>query len=813
MYLRACLLILTMSICSILLNAQDKSTKLPPQHHAPNREFNMLNIDLNLHFDLLNKKLLGEATETLIPLRMNYDSLHLDAVGMKIINIEMNGQDLPYKYDGKKLTVALGKSYNIDDTLTYVINYTTVPKSGVYFILPDSSYPNRTPQIWSQSEMEDARYWFPCHDYPDDFITSSVTATVPEDWTVISNGHLDSVDDDPVAKQKTFYWVEDKPHVIYLISIVAGKYSEIKSNFGGIPVDYYVPADQVENAKQNFSSTPDILKFYSDVTGQIYPWNKLSLSTVSDFTFGGMENVSAITLTEGTLHDKFSEPQVSSVSLVAHETAHQWFGDLLTCRTWSQAWLNEGFATFFEALYTQHAYGEDEFDYEMRRDHMAVIHADNQERKPTVYNRYNYPVDVFSTYIYPRGASILNMMRGMLGDSLFFKSIRHYVQKFKHENVDTHNFKNAVQEATGYNLEWFFNEWLYKAGHPVFDVSYKYNETNHKLLLTVKQTQKIDSLTPVYKMPVDIYIVTPSEKITKKIWVDSLQNTFTFNVSEKPLMVNFDENNLLLKEMKFDKSKEELEYQLKNDPNVAGRIWAAEQLTSLKNTQAAQALIYAMKNDSFHGVREACAGYLSNFTPDSKIKEALFSALNDKDLRVVDAAIRTLGKYSGDDVFDKLNSLYAGSKNYFVKAAVVSSIASIDSVKAQPIIDSALVTNSYQNIIKEAGLRALIKINPKKAFSTALDFARYGQPDGLRATAIGLIARLDTSKIDALNLLKKYAADPYIWVRMQAVAGIGKIGTVKDIPFLEDRDKQETDGRIIKAIDEAVDSIMNKGNS
>ena len=811
MNLRYGLFFLLFLTCSIVLNAQVNKNTLPPEQHAPNREFNMLNISLNLHFDLIEKKLSGEATETLVPLRMNYDSLHLDAVDMKILLIEMNGKDLRYKYDGKELTVALGKYYNIHDTLTLVINYITIPKSGVYFILPDSSYPNRTPQIWSQSEMEDARYWFPCHDYPDDFLTSSVTATVPEDWTVISNGYLKKVDDDPAAKQKTFYWVEDKPHVIYLISIVAGKYSEIKSKFGEIPVNYYVPADQIQNAKENFSSTPDILKFYSDVTGQIYPWNKLSLTTVSDFTFGGMENVSAITLTDGTLHNKFAEPQVSSVNLVAHETAHQWFGDFLTCRNWSNAWLNEGFATFFEALYTRHAYGKDEFNYEMRQKQKAVINADNQKRIPTVYNRYNYPVELFSTYIYPRGAAILNMMRGILGDSLFFKSIRHYVQKFKHQNVDTHNFKNAIEEATGENLYWFFDEWLYKAGHPKFDVSYKYNA--HKLLLIVKQTQKVDSLTPVFRMPVDIYIVTPAQKLNKKIWVDSLENSYSFDIPEKPLMVNFDKNNLLLKELKFDKSEDELIYQLKNDPNLDGRIQAAGQLSKLKNESAVQSLMDAMNDDSFYGVRQECAAYLSNFTPDNKIKKALISALKDHDLRVVEAAIMTLGKYKEDDVFEKLQELYTNNKNYFVKAAVVSSIASIDSAKAQPIINNALNSNSYNNILMEAGLRTLAKINPEKAFNTALKFSKYGQPNILRLTATHMVVQLDTSKSNVLNLLKKYAADPLIWVRMQAVEDIGKMGSLSDIAFLKKRKGLEVDGRIIDAIDEAINTIMNKGNS
>ncbi|MCL4540372.1 MAG: M1 family metallopeptidase, partial [Bacteroidetes bacterium] len=323
--------------------------------------------------------------------------------------------------------------------------------------------------------MEDARYWFPCHDYPDDFMTSSVTATVPENWVVISNGLLEKVTTDRKDKTKTFHWVESKTHVIYLISIVAGEFSVVRDHYGNIPIYYYVAPEYAKYAKLDFSHTPDILRFYSDVTHYPYPWQKLALSAVSDFTFGGMENVSAITLTDQTMHGIDAEPQVSTTDLVSHETAHQWFGDLLTCRSWANAWLNEGFATYFEALYGEHAFGEDHFNYEMYRDHEEVVGADKMERRPTVYNRYYSTVDLFGPDIYQRGASILHMLRGIVGKDLFFKAIQHYVHEFQHQNVDSHDFIDAVEEATGYDLGWFFNEWLYKGGHPIFDVSYSYD--------------------------------------------------------------------------------------------------------------------------------------------------------------------------------------------------------------------------------------------------------------------------------------------------------------------------------------------------
>ncbi|MFZ1081597.1 MAG: M1 family aminopeptidase [Candidatus Kryptoniota bacterium] len=787
----------------LTVSAQEK---LPPIHHAPDREFHAINIDLSLKFDLQKKEVFGTAVEKIVPLRVNLDTVHLDAVDMTINKVSMSGRSLGYNYDGKTLSIGLSKSYGLDDTLTYTITYSTFPKKGIFFVEADSAYPDRAPQVWSQSEMEDARYWFPCHDYPDDFLTSSVTATVPEDWTVVSNGVMEKETTARKDSTKTFKWVESKPHVIYLISIVAGKYSIVDDHYGKVPIYYYVAPEYAKYAKENFSHTPDILKFYSDATGYEYPWQKLALSTVTDFTFGGMENVSAITLTDNTMHNPDAEPQESSTDLVSHETAHQWFGDLLTCRSWSNAWLNEGFATYFEALYGEHAFGEDHFNYEMYHDHQEVVGSDNVERRPTVYNRYYNSVDLFGIYIYPRGASILHMLRGIVGKELFFKAIQHYVHKSEHQNVDSHDFANAVREATGYNLNWFFDEWLYKGGHPVFNVNYDCNDSLHSLVLHVAQTQKVDSMTPVYRMPVDIYIVTPSQKMTKTVWVDSLSNTYTFDVAEKPLMVNFDEDDYLLKELNFKKSVDELSYQLKNDPDVVGRVWAADELSDQTTNGAEDALIDGLKGDSFWGVRMTCAQALSNFD-DKKVEEALKEAIGDSDARIQDEAIKGLAKYKDAALAPLLEQLYNSQKNYFVRAAAVKALASIEGEKATPILEDALTQDSFEQVIKIAALNSLVMIDSAKAYDEAVEFTKYGEPQPLRLQGMNEMVRLKPKSEETVNLLKKYLDDPYIWTRMVAINSLGRVGDKSIVPLLQDREKAETDGRLQQAARRAIESI------
>ncbi len=792
-----------------------EQSKVPPIHHAPDREFHMVNVGLNFRFDMKKKEVFGKAVETIVPLRVDYDTVHLEAIGMTIDKVTMAGKSLSYKYDGKVLSIGLGKDYGLEDTITYTVVYSTIPKKGIFFVEPDKAYPKRIPEVWSQSEMEDARYWFPCHDYPDDFMSSSVAAAVPEDWVVVSNGILKKVTTNRADKTKTFDWVESQPHVIYLISIVAGKFDVLHAHYGDIPIYYYVPPYDAADAKMDFAHTPDILKFFSHVTGYQYPWKKLALSAVADFTFGGMENVSAITLTDNTMHGRDADPQVSTTNLVSHETAHQWFGDLLTCKTWSNAWLNEGFATYFEALYGRHAFGEDHFRYEMYHNHEQVTGADKRERRPTVYDRYFSTVDLFGTYIYQRGASILYMLRGIVGRQLFFKAIRHYVQEFKHRNVDSHDFANAVREATGYNLSWFFDEWLYKGGHPDFGVNYKYDENTHQLELHVAQTQKVDSITPVYKMPVDIYIVTPTEKITKKIWVDSLTNNYTFGLAEKPLMVNFDESDFILKELNFKKSTDELAYQLNNDPNVVGRIWAADQLAKESDRTALDALVRGVKEQKFWGVRMECATLLSDFKQDAA-RNALVGALQDKDPRVVVAAMDGLGKFSKASSGEEsrtaglLRQLYEKSNNSFVRAAAVRALAAAEGKNALPVIEAALGQDSYEQVIRRAGLSALATVDSSRAYDEAVKFSRYGEPHPLRLEGIQEMASLGAKRLQTLDLLKSYVSDPYIWARMVAVYSLGRIGKAGVIPLLREREQIENDGRLKGAIRHAISMIESR---
>ncbi len=515
-------------------------------------------------------------------------------------------------------------------------------------------------------------------------------------------------------------------------------------------------------------------------------------------------------MTDATLHDEYAEPQISSVPLIAHETAHQWFGDLLTTRNWANSWLNEGFATYFEALYQEHAFGKQEFEYEMYNNHKQVIAADNVRRQPTVWRHYARPVDVFTTYIYPRGASMLNMLRFFLGDTLFDRAIRLYVKEYKYRNVDTHDFAQAITEATGYNMNWFFREWLYKGGHPDFNVSYSYHPGSETVKMRVEQIQTVDSLTPVYKMPVDIQIVTPLSTYLKRVWLDSLSNTYLFHVNGKPLMLNFDQGHWLLDQVYFSKSAAMLKYQLMHDADVVGRIRAAEELERDYKDTAETALASSLKDDDFWAVRQECATLLGKYRND-EAKTSLLAAVNDKDPRVQTAAIEALGEFKNDKAIARLMwGIFYNRTNYFVRAAAINAISEVDPHMALHVIYTALDRRSYHQILRTTALRDLTSIRPNMAHEIAVNYSLYGEPEYLRTAGIAVLADMDMDHKETVALLSKYLTDPYIWVRAGAIKGLGKIGGRSVIPLLKERMKVESDGRLVQMVKEAIAEIKSR---
>ena len=473
-------------------------------HYARDLVVDVRHIKLEISIDPAARRVAGTATHTVRGINDGVRAIEFDAAEMSIESVSAGGKPVKFDYVDPVLRVDLGRALRAGATVDVAIRYAATPRRGLYFTAPDADYPDKPLQAWTQGQDEDSRHWYPCIDFPNHQQTSEVIVTVPESMISIGNGELKSVARNRRARTKTYHWYQATPHVTYLLSQIVGEFAEIEHRWQGIPVQYYGPPGREEDLQRTLARTPDMLDFFSDLTGAKYPYARYAQTFVADFIFGGMENVTATTLTDTSLLDKRASVDADVDGLLAHELAHQWFGDLLTCRDWSHGWLNEGFATYFEALYTQHHKGIDEFRYELHQKTQIYLGEDAARyRRPIVNNVYHEPIDLFDRHLYEKGSLVLHMVRTVLGDELWRKAIRLYVDRHRSTNVTTPDFQRAIETATGRNIDWLFDEYVYRGGHPAFKLGFEWDDKAKQAKLSVAQTQD-EKDASVFRLPVAV---------------------------------------------------------------------------------------------------------------------------------------------------------------------------------------------------------------------------------------------------------------------------------------------------------------------
>lgn len=790
------------------------------RHWPRSRTYDLEHVKVELAFDWEKKELAGTATLRLAPINDGLERVDVDAAEMTIESVTLDGRPLPFHYSGDKLSIALDRPYSSDDHLELAIRYRTRPRKGLYFIAPDDAYPHKPRQIWTQGESEYTRYWIPLYDFPNDKATSELIATVPADMTAISNGGLVETVEDEAAGTKTYHWREEVPHSTYLISLVVGRFDKHGDSVDGVPVEYYVPpgTDRARVAR-SFGLTPEMIRFYNNYIGIPYPYEKYAQTTVEEALFGGMENVTATTLYTDTLHSEADQPNWTSEALVAHELVHHWWGDLLTCRHWAHIWLNEGFATFFTNLWFEHRYGRDEYDYrrwrnardyfcEDRNDSSPSCAQEPDYRRPVVMPVYVNEMDLFDSHTYPKGGLVLDMLRYVLGDELFQKAIRHYGQKFARQPVDTENFRRAVAEATGQELGWFFRQWLYQAGYPEFRVESDWNPETGTAHLRVEQHQELKEMTPLFRMPVDVEFTTAAGPRRFRIEVAHRRDDFYFPLPGRPTRVRFDPDQRLLKRLDFPKSRAELIDLLQNDPNVQGRIWAAEQLGRRPNDlEALAALGEALQKDAFYGVRREVARVLGE-TKNPVARDALLEGLRDSDARVREEAAEALGEFQGDATAARaLQEVIERDPKTYVVAAAVKALGETRPEGAFEQLRAALERESHREVIRRAAFQGFAKLGDRRALPLALEWSAYGRPPRAREAAIEALGKLGRDDPEVLNHLLVLLNDRYIWARRSAVKALGKLGDEGALSALQATAANELERRLQREAEIAIDRI------
>jgi len=791
-------------------------------HPTPVPPYRITDEDLKLTFRFEQSFVHAIATMTVID-TSGAKTLPFDSIGLKYESVVVNGKPAAYRTDDAHLLVDVPNPSDTTTPMTIRAVYHANPARGIYFVQPNGAYPNRGSEIWTQGETEDSRRWFPTWDEPNMKFTTSVAAIVPKDWIVISNGSM--IADMPYAALRHMKmlpgfttiepgshlvaWRESRPHSSYLTSFVAGDYVRTHDTLGKLSVDYYTHPAEASLARQCFGRTPQMIAFFQEFTGTPFPWEKYAQTTVQEFTAGGMENVSATTQTAFALHPAEFETEQPCDSLASHELAHQWFGDDITTKDWPNIWVNEGFATYFQELWTEHHTGRDAFDLERVRAQDTYFRETRRYWRPIVDYNYGIAQDNFDSSGYPRPAQGLHMLRTLLGDATFRAGIKHYLAVNKYKNTDTAIFERAMEQSSGRDLKWFFDEWYHTASYPHYIIKESYDPAAKALTLDVTQKNHAEK---IFRMPVVVAATAGGRTVSKTFAVNDEHQTLVLTgVAQAPDMVLFDPGNTIIRTLDYVQPISRLAYQGTHAMSTADRVWASRRLGEAKKPDRAaarNAVRTILLHDKFYGVRLDAVDAAASLDD----ADGLRMALADKDPRVVIAAARATSslEHQNPALTAAIKAL-TSSPDEQVRAAAVAGYGSTKAADAKAVLLAALRSRSLQDIVERGALDGLGDLADPSTLEAITLRSTYGYPERVRQSAIGALGKFLKVKSVAAQvdqtLQSLAASDPYFRARSASVAALGRSGRTDALPTLEKIEQNDTEEGVQSAAYDAIADI------
>lgn len=679
---------------------------------------------LKVNFDYQKEQMNGEEWLTASPYFYATNELTLDAKGMLIheVALDNNGKKSLLKYDYKNdvLKITLDKTYQKNQDYTVYIKYTSRPNEvkqegsaaindakGLYFINAQGTDPDLPTQIWTQGETESSSAWFPTIDKPNQKTTQEIYMTVPDKYVTLSNGVLKESQKES-SGLRTDHWVMDKRHSTYLFFMGVGEYAIVKDKWKNVPVDYYVEKEYEPYAKQIYGNTPEMIDFFSKKMNYDYPWAKYAQISGRNYVSGAMENTTA------TLHgsDVLQKPgqlidENKWEDTIAHELFHHWFGDLVTAESWSNLTVNESFANYSEYLWNEHKYGKDQADYHLMTDVNMYIHNPGDFKKNLVRFNYDSREDVFDLVTYQKGGGILNMLRNYLGDDAFFAGMNDYLKTNEYQNAEAHQLRLSFEKVSGKDLNWFFNQWYFGSGNPKINYTSTFEPVKKQVSVTITQTQD-----QPFEFPLAIDVYDNGKPKRYNVWVNAeAKNTFNFDVSKTPDLLNINADGVLLAEITETKTPEQNLLQFTNSKEFKSRYTA---LTGIKDqvgkSPAAVKLLAAALKDPFFRVR--------------------MKALEMMDLTNAEQ-MKTLG--------GEVEKLATNDPKTLVQASAIAALAKTKDKKYLPIFEKGV--NGVSNAVKANSLSAILTIDPSKASTLADKIDLDGASDELRAQMLPIIVK------------------------------------------------------------------------
>lgn len=666
------------------------------------------------------------------------------------------------------------------------IQYTATPKQGMYFVGPDKDEPDRPLHFHTQGEAIEARHWIPCPDDPDERFTWTVSITAPKRMQTLSNGELQS--DTTKKRSRTTVWRLDKPHPIYLLSVVGGPLVETVHRKSPVRISTWSFAKHADRVAHNSRYLPKMMDFFNKITGLPYPFSSYGQVFVHEFNSGGMENVTLTTLTHRAMGDARSDLDRTVDGLLAHELAHQWFGDVVTCRTWGDIWLNESFATFYQKLFSQHHYGEDRFAEEMAGARSSAFSTDDKRYlRPIVSDRYKTPDEVFDTNSYPKGAWVLHMLRHKLGADVFDRAIAAYLQQHQFKSVETADLRRVLEAHSQQSLRGFFTRWLRQAGHPKIEVNLRWDEGKKRLHIELKQTQKVTAQMPLYSLPVEIAVRTSTgSKVAQlhTILLDKKRASLSIAAPQRPAVVEVDPKMKLLAAWRFRAGPDVLAAAARfgRHPDVRFRATHALRRGGLRSPSAVKLLLEILAKDPARHVRAKAAKVLGGGVRKDVRAALLKAAKEDAEAVVRRAAAESLGRLYDEASLPSLLALARDDKSPRVRLTSLQAADRIAPEKARKTVVSALKWPSFRDRLQVGALTILAKRGDVADLPAIAAAAAAGQPKSVRAGAAYALAAIAVrqdhkpTRARARQALEAMLQSPTLRIRHAAASALGTLG-------------------------------------
>ncbi len=716
-------------IFGYILSAQNSDIYKRPFQSKPDFDIDVLHYDINLKINDHEKTFYGKTSIDFKVLKSKIDTVRFDTETFRVTSVKNDTVSLSFIQANGSVMIAPTSPIYRDEKRKYTIHYQSDGKiadpgnynmGGVRVLglgFFDESEDNPA-LVQTHSFPEGARHWFPSNDHPADKATSEIVTTVRSDWKVLSNGVLKDkttnwkrlsngmrIKSADSGDSTTYTWQLNLPNSTYLYVMVAGPFEVIQDYHGDIPMSYWVYPKDKEHALRSFHRTPEIMRFFENEYGTSYPWPKMDQITIPGIG-GGAESTTATILGEKTIHDEKAEKDFPSHWLVAHEAAHQWWGDYITMGNWHHAWLNESFATYGEYLYSSHLYGKEEGKINLWKKKQSYLNEyKNRYSRPMVHPYWKYPNQNFDSHIYPRGAAVLHMLRQIIGDKTFKEFQAVFLNKYAFGNPDTEDLIKVVNEVSEKDLTWFFKQWVLSAGHPQLEIRTEWKDK--ELTIYVNQTQ-IGRKTPTkYYLPTKVAFFYKNEVVEEEIIIDRRRSIHRYKMKKEPLFVRFDPDNDLLLEIEQVRSFNGLLSQLKRD-NVIGRMEASMALKKyLDDPKTIRALKRSALHDRSWFVRKAA---LQSVGKEMSSKDYLMAFIREKHSQPRRAIVSGMSKYHPEEAVKLIRKYIDTDDSYIVQAEMLQQLGNIGEKSDIEMVEFYKNQRSPRKILRKASVKSLTKL-------------------------------------------------------------------------------------------------------